>query len=134
MTALGASTSASADALDHCRQLQECVGALSKPGWEDRLQPLATHMAEKGLVRGRGEHGAPLRRLDVALLRDALSRLLRNDWESGYTVYLLAVIGADVHMVAAERRVSRAVLHASAPAGDAHQIHHGPPTVALEHQ
>ena len=56
-------------------------------------------MAEKGLVRGRGEHGAPLRRLDVALLREALSRL-RNDWASGYVVYLLALIGADVHIVA----------------------------------
>jgi peptidoglycan/xylan/chitin deacetylase (PgdA/CDA1 family) len=44
------------------------------------------------------------------LLREALSRLLRNDWDRGYVVYLLAVIGADVHMVAAERRVSRAVL------------------------
>jgi hypothetical protein len=110
MTALGASTSASADALDHYHHLQECVGALSKSGWEDRLYPLATHMATKALVRGRGEHGAPLRRLDVALLREALSRLLHDEWASGYVVYLLAVIGADVHMVAIERRVSRAVL------------------------
>jgi hypothetical protein len=46
----------------------------------------------------------------VALLREALSRLLRNDWASGYVVYLLALIGADVHMVATEWRVSRAVL------------------------
>ena len=40
------------------RRLQECVGTLSKPGWEDRLSPLATHTATKGLVRARGEHGA----------------------------------------------------------------------------
>ena len=110
MTALSTSASATASAHEQGRRLQECLGALSKPGWEDRLQPLATHMAGKGLVRGRGEHGAPLRRLDMALLREALSRLLRSDWESGYTVYLLAVIGADVHMVATERRASRAAL------------------------
>jgi hypothetical protein len=45
-------------------------------------------------------------------LREALSRLLRDDWESGYVVYLLAVVGAAPSMVAAERRASEATGHA----------------------
>ena len=55
---------------------------LQARGWEQRLHPLATHMAEKHLVRARGYAGAPLRHLDLEVLREALSRLLHNedDW------------------------------------------------------
>jgi hypothetical protein len=49
-------------------------------------------------MRARSDAGAGLRRLDLGLLREALSRPLRNDWDRGYAVYLLAVIGAALSM------------------------------------
>jgi hypothetical protein len=67
-------------------------------------------MAERRLVRARGDAGAPLRRLDVDTLRKALSRMLREEWEDGYLIYQLVVEGAEPGQVAAERGVSRAVL------------------------
>ena len=60
--------------------MQQCLRALRAPGWEQRLQPLATHMVEKYLVRARGDAAAPLRHLDLQVLREALSRLLSQEW------------------------------------------------------
>jgi hypothetical protein len=59
-----------------------CVRSTSR-GWEQRLQPLATHMAAQRLVRARGYAGAPVRQLDLVLLREALTRLLRGDPDQG---------------------------------------------------
>jgi hypothetical protein len=47
---------ASSEQLAHQQRLQECLRALSKRGWEQRLHPLATHMVEKRLVRARGPY------------------------------------------------------------------------------
>jgi hypothetical protein len=93
------------DHFAHQRRLQQCLRALQICGWEQRLQPLATHMIEKRLVRARGEACAPLRHLDLEVLRAALS--LDGD---GYLVYQLVVEGADPGLMAAERSVSHAVL------------------------
>jgi hypothetical protein len=97
------------DHFAHERRLHQCLRALQTCGWEQRLQPLATHMIEKRLVRARGEACAPLRHLDLEVLRAALSRLLSLDG-GGYLIYHLVVEGADPGLVAAERGVSRAVL------------------------
>ena len=51
----------SSDYLAHERRLERCLRALQTHGWEQRMQPLATHMAQQHLVRGRGHVGAPLR-------------------------------------------------------------------------
>jgi hypothetical protein len=91
------------------QRLDECLRALEACGRE-RLAPLAQHMANARLVRGRGAAGAPLRRLDVQVLHKALSRMLCYEWEDGYLIYQLAVEGAEPGQVAAERGVSRAVL------------------------
>jgi hypothetical protein len=74
---------ASSEHLAQARRLHECLHALNKRGCERRLQPLATHMIEKRLVRSRGDAGAPLRHLDLEELRTALSRLLSQD-DDGY--------------------------------------------------
>jgi hypothetical protein len=94
----------------HARHLRACVRRLEEPGWEHRLQPLAAHMASKALVRSRSEHGAPLRRLDLAVLRQALSDLLVADDEDGMLIYQLVVEGTEPARVPAERGVSRAAL------------------------
>jgi hypothetical protein len=67
-------------------------------------------MASKALVRGRSEHGSPLRRLDLDVLRQALSRLILGGDVDGLLVYQLVVEGAEPALVAAERGVSRAAL------------------------
>jgi hypothetical protein len=54
--------------LAHSRSLDNCLRALERCGRE-RLAPLAQHMANKRLVRARGDVGASLRRLDVHTLR-----------------------------------------------------------------
>jgi hypothetical protein len=38
-------------------------------------------MAAQHLVRARGAAGAPVQRLDPQMQREALSRLLRDDWD-----------------------------------------------------
>ena len=91
------------------RSLDECLRALEDCG-RKRLAPLAQHMAEKRLVRARGDVGASLRRLDVHTLREALGRMLCHEWEDGYLIYQLVVEGAEPAQVAAERGVSRATL------------------------
>ena len=91
------------------RHLEECLRALEGCG-RARLAPLAQHMADRRLVRARGDVGAPVRRLDVHTLREALSQLLRQRWEDGYLIYQLVVEGADPAQVALERGVSRPAL------------------------
>jgi hypothetical protein len=91
------------------RGLEECLRTLEECG-RARLAPLAQHMAAKRLVRARGDAGAPLRHLDVGVLREALSRMLCYEWDDGYLIYQLVVEGAVPAQVAAEQGVSRAVL------------------------
>jgi hypothetical protein len=91
------------------RRLDECLRALEACGRE-RLAPLAQHMAQKRLVRARGDVGAPLRHLDIHTLREALRRMLRQDDDAGYLIVRLVVEGAEPDQVAAEQGVSRAVL------------------------
>ena len=67
-------------------------------------------MAQRHLVRACGEDGPRLRHLDLAVLREALSDLLRQEWEAGYLVYQVVFEGAQPSTVAAERGVSCAVL------------------------
>ena len=95
--------------LAHSWSLDDCLRALEACGRE-RLAPLAQHMAQRRLVRARGDVGASLRRLDVHTLREALSRMLCHEWEDGYLIYQLVVEGAEPAQVAAERGVSRATL------------------------
>ena len=91
------------------RRREACRRALEACGWE-RLAPLAQHMAGRRLVRAQGDAGAPLRRLDLAVLREALSQMLSQDDDAGYLVYHLVVEGAEPALVAAERGVSRLML------------------------
>jgi hypothetical protein len=67
-------------------------------------------MIERRLVRARGDACAPLRHLDLEVLRAALSQMLRHEWEDGSIIYQLVVEGADPGLVAAERGVSRLML------------------------
>jgi hypothetical protein len=67
-------------------------------------------MAAQQLVRARGYIGTPVRHLDLGLLREALSRLLRTEWESASLIVELIVNGKDLAQVAAERGVSRPAL------------------------
>ena len=91
------------------RSLDAYLRVLEACGRE-RLAPLAQHMAQKRLVRARGDVGASLRRLDVHTLREALSRMLSHEWEDRYLIYQLVVEGMEPTQVAAERGVSRATL------------------------
>ena len=100
----------SSDPLAQERRLQQCLRALQTPGWEQRLQPLATHLATQKLVRARGYTGVPVRHLDLGLLREALSRLLCAEWEGASLIVALVVQGANPAVVAAERGVSRSAL------------------------
>jgi hypothetical protein len=63
-------------------------------------------MAAKRLVRARGDAGAPLRHLDVQVLRKALSRMLSQDDDDGYLIFQLGVEGTEPALVAAERGVT----------------------------
>jgi hypothetical protein len=65
--------------LVHERRLQQC--AMRARGRQQHVAPLAQSMAEKPLVRARGDAGAPLRHLDLDVLREALRRLLRHESE-----------------------------------------------------
>jgi hypothetical protein len=94
----------------HERLLQLYLRALHARGWQRRLAPLVQHMAQRHLVRGRGEDGAPLRRLDFEVLREALSRMLHQEWAGASLIVQLVVVGAEPALVAAERGVNRAVL------------------------
>jgi hypothetical protein len=67
-------------------------------------------MIEKRLVRARSHAGAPLRHLDLEVLREAVGRLLAQDWENGSLICQLMIDGADPAEVARERGVSRPVL------------------------
>src|SRR5919199_2973119 len=93
----------------HEQRLHQYLHALQRQGWEQRLQPLATHMAAQRLVRARGDASAPLRHLDLEVLRQALCALLRQD-DDAFPVYQLVVEGTEPSQVAAERGISRAVL------------------------
>ena len=104
---------AAAPVPDHLAQegrMQDALRALSAPGWEQRLQPLATHMAAQRLVCARGYIGTPVRHLDLGLLREALCRLLRAEWEDASLIVELIVNGTDPAQVAARRGVSRPAL------------------------
>jgi hypothetical protein len=98
------------DHFTHERRRSACLRTLHARGWERRLAPLAQHMAQQHLVRGRGHVGAPLRHLDLELLRVALSGLLRDEWEDGFLIYQLVVEGIDPSLMAAQRGVSRLML------------------------
>lgn len=107
------SSSAPASASDYLaqeRRLQGCLRTLRARGWQQRLAPLAQHMAERHLVCARGYAGAPLHRLDLHTLREALSSLLREGDEDGCLIFELVIEGAEPAAVAAERGVSTAEL------------------------
>jgi hypothetical protein len=67
-------------------------------------------MTTHRLVRSWGNAGGHLRQLDLTLLHEALSRLLRDQWEVGSLILRLVVEGQEPTHVAAERGVSRAAL------------------------
>jgi hypothetical protein len=67
-------------------------------------------MAAQRLVRARGYAGAPLRHLDLELLRMALSRLLREEGDGASLIVELIVNGTEPAQVARERGVSRPAL------------------------
>jgi hypothetical protein len=91
------------------RRLEECLRTLEACG-RARLAPLAQHMADRRLVRACGDVGAPLRHLDVGVLRGALGRMLCHESADGYLIYQLVVEGAEPAQVAAERGASRPAL------------------------
>ena len=92
------------------RRLDECLHALGATGWEQRLAPLAQHMTTQRLVRSCGYSGGYLRQLDLTMLHEALSGLLRDQWDVGSLILQLVVEGQEPAHVAAERGVSRAAL------------------------
>jgi hypothetical protein len=67
-------------------------------------------MAERRLVRAPSDAGAALRRLDAEVLREALSQMLREQWDDGSLIYDLVVEGMEPAHVAAERGTSRPAL------------------------
>jgi hypothetical protein len=67
-------------------------------------------MAAQRLARARSGAGAPLRRLDLEVVRGALGGLLRAQWEQGHLIMQLVVEGRAPAHVAAERCVSRPAL------------------------
>jgi hypothetical protein len=67
-------------------------------------------MAQQRLVRAPGYAGAPVRHVDLGLLREALVRVLRHDADQGQLIVELVVEDADPAVVAAERGVSRLAL------------------------
>jgi hypothetical protein len=71
---------------------------------------LARHMAEQGLVRARGYDGAFARHLDLDVLREALSQMLREQWEEGYLIVRLLIEQREPELVARELEVSHAEL------------------------
>jgi hypothetical protein len=71
---------------------------------------LLAHMAAQRLVRARRYAGAPVRHLDLELLREALTRLLRHGPDQGHLIVQLVVSGAEPAVVAAERGISRPAL------------------------
>jgi hypothetical protein len=91
----------------HEQRMQHALHTLSSAGWERRLAPLAQHMAAQCLVRSCGYAGAPMRQLDLTLLREALSRLLRAEWAGASLIVELVVNGTDPAQVATARSVSR---------------------------
>jgi hypothetical protein len=109
-TAIKEGASAAAAHRAHERHLEHCLRTLRACGWDQRLAPLAQHMTAQHLVRGRGHAGAPLRHLDLTVLREAVSGLLRDEWEHGYLIVQLVVEGLDPAEVARERGVSRPAL------------------------
>jgi hypothetical protein len=60
-------------------------------------------MAAQHLVRARGAAGAPLRHLDLEVLRAVLSRLLHQEWEDASLIAALVVDGTEPALVAADR-------------------------------
>jgi hypothetical protein len=92
------------------RYLRACVRALETRGWQQRLAPLAQVLVDLRLVRGRNEHGAPLRRLDGELLQQTLCRLLGEGDENALLVYDVLVEGMDPQWVAEDRGVTVSVL------------------------
>ena len=67
-------------------------------------------MATQRLVRARRYAGGHLRQLDLTLLLETLSRLLRDQWEAGSLIVQLLAESQEPATVAAERGVSRAAL------------------------
>jgi hypothetical protein len=99
------------------RHLRACVRALEARGWQQRLAPLAQALVDLRLVRGRNEHGAPLRRLDAEVLRETLCRLLSEGDEGALLVFELVVEGMDPEWVAQDRGGHRARPDRAAPRG-----------------
>jgi hypothetical protein len=71
------------------RHLAACVRTLEARGWRQRLAPLAETLVRLRLVRGRNEHGTPVRHLDAEVLRATMHRLLSEGDDSAYLVYQL---------------------------------------------
>jgi hypothetical protein len=94
----------------HQRHLDACARALEAPRWRQRLSPFAETLVSLRLVRGRNEHGAPVRRLDAEMLRETMCRLLRAGDENAYLVFELVVEAMDPQWLAAERGTSVHVL------------------------
>jgi hypothetical protein len=67
-------------------------------------------MTTQRLVRARGYAGGHLRQLDLTLLREVLSGLLREQCEAGSLIVQLLAESQEPATVAAERGVSRAAL------------------------
>jgi hypothetical protein len=67
-------------------------------------------MTTHRLVRSWGYAGGHLRQLDLTLLHEVLSRLLRDQWDVGSLIQQLVVEGQEPAHVATERGVSRAAL------------------------
>ena len=92
------------------RQLQACIHSLHSRGWQERLTPVAQHMAARSLVQGRNQDGGPMRRLDLEVLRDALAGPLHEGDDDGLLVYQLAVADPDPAYVARQRGIGQAAL------------------------
>jgi hypothetical protein len=84
--------------------------ALRDAGWEQRLAPLAQHMAQQQLVRAARRPGGSVRPLDLERLRTALCSLVHHHPDRGYLVVELTVEGREPAQVATERGTSRPAL------------------------
>jgi hypothetical protein len=110
MSTVDAAPASRFDHLAQQRRLDEALRTLHARGWEERLQPLATHMAAQRLVRARGYAGGPARQIDREVLRAALCSLLRRKWDQGHLIVQLVVQGLEPAQVATERGIGRPAL------------------------
>jgi hypothetical protein len=85
------------DTLAEEQRRQGVLRALGGRAWQQRLAPLAQHMAGRRLIRARSDRGAALAfsALNLDVLREALLRLLQHSPEQAHLLVAVALSDSD---------------------------------------